>query len=102
MKRKFAVIVFDRVTGVAASLESDDDIARFGEHIGYLALAFIAPISTYYCCNHKDASLLYVNLRFNTEIIGIGVKYGLYDPVKELLSLLRSATHVIFRFQDLL
>ena len=43
MQGEAAQIVDDRVAGVAAALEADDDIGRSCQGIGDLALAFISP-----------------------------------------------------------
>ena len=43
VKRKFAVIVDNRMSGICTALR---------KHICNLAFSFIAPVCTYYCFNH--------------------------------------------------
>ena len=62
VKRKFAVIVDDGVTGVRATLKADDDVAVIGEDVGDLALAFVAPVGAYDCFYHGCFSLLICEL----------------------------------------
>ena len=37
-------VAHDRVAGVVAALEADDDVRPLGEQVGDLALAFVAPL----------------------------------------------------------
>ena len=45
VKLERAVLVDDRVTGVVAALESDDDIRLLRQEVGDLAFALVAPLS---------------------------------------------------------
>lgn len=52
VKRKFAVIVDNRMSGICTALKTDDNIRFLRKHICNLAFSFIAPVCTYYCFNH--------------------------------------------------
>ena len=52
MKREAAIVIDDRVAGVGAALETDDDIRLHGKHVGDLAFSLVAPVSSYNCSNH--------------------------------------------------
>ena len=47
VKGKAAVIVDDGVARVGSALKADDHVGRFGQHIGDLALALVAPVGAY-------------------------------------------------------
>ena len=68
MKRKLTVIVYYRVTGVRAALKAYDYIRVRGKHIGYLALALIAPAGAYYCFYHSLLLLTYTNLNIYLDL----------------------------------
>ena len=44
VQRKAAIIVDDGVARVGSALKADDNIGLLGQHIGDLALAFVAPV----------------------------------------------------------
>ena len=52
MKSEFAIVVLDGVTGIASSLEPNDDIGFLRKHIRDLTFSFIAPVGAYDSFNH--------------------------------------------------
>ena len=52
MKGEFAIVVLDGVTGIASSLESDDDVGFLRKHIRDLPFSFIAPVGAYDSFDH--------------------------------------------------
>ena len=57
MKCETAIIVDNRMTCVASSLKTDNDVGFLSKHIGNLTLAFVSPVSSYYCSYHEFSSL---------------------------------------------
>ena len=54
MQGMFAKFINDGVTSVIASLKADNDIGLLRQIVDDAALALIAPLRTYDCCNrHK-------------------------------------------------
>ena len=49
MQGKFAVIIDNRVAGVAAALIADHNVIAFCQQVHHAALAFIAPVDSYNC-----------------------------------------------------
>ena len=65
VKRKFPVLIDDRVPRIGASLKADDDICGIGEGIRDLSLPFIAPVCTYDSFNHLYLLVqVYINKSF--------------------------------------
>ena len=62
MQREFPIVVDDRMPRVCAALEPYDHIAVFRQYIGYLSLAFIAPVCPDDHLNHGDDPLSRVEL----------------------------------------
>ena len=57
MEAELALVGNDRVSGVVAAGESGYDVRVLGEHIYYLALAFVAPLGAKYrVCRHPLTS----------------------------------------------
>ena len=52
MKGEFAIVVLDGVTGIASSLEPDDDVGFLRKHIRDLTFSFIAPVGAYDSFDH--------------------------------------------------
>ena len=52
MKGEFSVIVHNRMPRICTTLETDDDICLFGQHIRDLAFSFVTPVSSYNCFYH--------------------------------------------------
>ena len=48
MELELLAVAHDRVAGVVAALEADDDVGPLGEQVGDLALAFVAPLGADY------------------------------------------------------
>ena len=57
MQSKSAVFVNDSVSCIGTALKANNNVALFGKHIGDFTLAFVAPVSTYYCSYHFYISL---------------------------------------------
>ena len=55
MQGIFAVLIDDRMAGIGTALKANDIIRIGCEDIGQFTLAFIAPVSAYYCSNHNAA-----------------------------------------------
>ena len=49
MQGKFAVLIDDRMTGVAAALIANDDIIVLGQQVYHPALALVAPVDANDC-----------------------------------------------------
>ena len=47
MQGEPAIVVDDGVAGVGPALKADDHVGLPGQHIGYLALALVAPVGAY-------------------------------------------------------
>ena len=52
MKGEFAIVVLDGMTGIASSLEPDDDVGFLRKHIRDLSFSFIAPVGAYDSFDH--------------------------------------------------
>ena len=52
MKGKFAVVVNNGMSCITSALKAYNNVRLLGKHIRNLALAFIAPVSTYNCSDH--------------------------------------------------
>ena len=57
MQSKATVIGDDRVAGVAAALETNNDIGIFRQNIGDFAFSFVAPAGADNCFYHNSSSL---------------------------------------------
>ena len=69
MKRKFSVIVHNRVTCVRAALKTDNYIRVLCEHIGDFTLALVAPVGSYNCSYHNK--FLFSQLSFSISFLPI-------------------------------
>ena len=58
VQSKGPLVIYDRVTGVAAALITDHDVIVIGEIIYHAALALVAPVDTYDCTVCHVACLL--------------------------------------------
>ncbi len=58
MKRKFSVLVDNRVSCVAASLKANNDVRGFPEHVGDFSLSLVPPVCSYNCSYHNPSSSL--------------------------------------------
>ena len=56
MQGKLAIVIDDRMTGIGTALETNDNIRGFGEQIGDLTLALVAPVGADDRFYHIDTS----------------------------------------------
>ena len=54
VESELSKLVLDGVSGVAAALKPNDIIGFLCEYVCDFTLAFITPIGTYNCCDHKN------------------------------------------------
>ncbi len=58
VEHEFFLVDLDRVAGVVAALETDDDVGLLGEHVDDLAFSFVAPLGAdYNDVRHRRAIL---------------------------------------------
>ena len=63
VERKLAIVVDDRMSCIAASLKTDDDVGLIRQHVRDFSFSLIAPIGAYYCSYHLFVSS-FTSLRF--------------------------------------
>ena len=56
VERKLAIVVDDRMSCIAASLKTDDDVGLIRQHVRDFSFSLIAPIGAYYCSYHLFVS----------------------------------------------
>jgi len=56
MQCEFTVIVNNSMTGVAATLKTDDNVGTSSFHIGNFTFALVAPICADNCFNNRELS----------------------------------------------
>ena len=49
MQGELTLLIDDRMSGVSAALETNDDVVLFRQQIDHTALAFISPVNTHDC-----------------------------------------------------
>lgn len=52
VKRKFPVLVDNRMSRIAAALVANDDVGLFGQVVYHFALAFVPVLRTNHCMKH--------------------------------------------------
>ena len=53
MEGKFSIIIDNGVPRVCAALETHDDVAVFGKHVGNFAFSLVAPVCAYDGTDHS-------------------------------------------------
>ena len=53
VKRKPTIVIDNGMSSVGTALEPDDHVRGLRQHVGDLALSFVAPVGTYDCFNHN-------------------------------------------------
>ena len=69
VKREFSVIIYNRMSGVASSLESDNYVSLRRKQVGYFSLTFVAPVGSYYCFDHIDHLCLIYKTKIELQLI---------------------------------
>ena len=60
MQRKFAVLIDDRMAGIAAALITNDDIVVLGQQVYHPALALVAPVDANDCAVSHNVILRFI------------------------------------------
>ena len=70
MKREFAVLVLNSMSGIGPALKTDYYISLFRQYICDLSLAFISPVGTYYSFYHIETSAFSPSISLYFSSIG--------------------------------
>ena len=56
MQCELAVIIYDGMSGIGSTLETNDNVRFFSQHIGNLTFSFISPVCSNNSFNHLVTS----------------------------------------------
>ena len=56
MKCKLSIVVYNGMACIRTTLETDNNVCLFCEHIGNFTFSLVSPVCSYYCLNHMTSS----------------------------------------------